>query len=257
MDLLCLDLFGPESDCAFYETPDTTTSWYQEWEVPCRKCRPRPTKPCWRCRLVLRIKNHNSNSLLSPQYCETEPGFRSAVRGAEGLQLLGLTKLTLLSPTRIDNTLDDGFSEILDALTYEDRYWYEHELGRKHEDADASRSRKLGQEQYLEDEIFIHISMRAKEPEVQIMKYCLRHVLKKTETFKPYYKLVYYGIGLGGVHALSYGPGTFLDQSSRHSDGPASRVWTRFTSSILWGYRQGTRFLGFDPERQRALNQLD
>jgi hypothetical protein len=104
---------------------------------------------------------------------------------------------------------------------------------------------------------FWFTDMKTEAPLPQIMRDCLCYNFRQSEVLQRRPKLLYYGIGLGGVSGLWYGVGPCLRQPSPPHEVPGSRIWSIISTSIRWGYRGGARILGYDTEFQKALSELD
>ncbi|KAI1492615.1 hypothetical protein F5X96DRAFT_667510 [Biscogniauxia mediterranea] len=95
------------------------------------------------------------------------------------------------------------------------------------------------------------------EPDLQTMSGYLCYAFKQQGVSQRRPRLLYCGIGLGGVSALSYGVGSGLRQPLPQIEGPGSRMWSVISAAAIWGYKQGARILGYDIDLQNALSQLD
>lgn len=108
------------------------------------------------------------------------------------------------------------------------------------------------------EEAFINwLSRRSEEPPPHIMSDCFRYSFNWHKSIKRRPNLVHYGIGLGGMSALSYGVGSCSPQPLPPHTPLRSRIWSMVSTSIVWGYEEGAKILGYDVELGKALRELD
>lgn len=98
---------------------------------------------------------------------------------------------------------------------------------------------------------------RSEEPPPHIMRDCFRYSFNWHKSIKRRPNLVHYGIGLGGMSALSYGVGSCSPQPLPPYKSLRSRIWSVVSTSIVWGYEEGAKILGYDIELSKALRDLD